>query len=95
MTTPTLPAYLTPAYLAALVLVEGGGSGAPGDRGAIQEVRAWLGLDPSSDTVPDNVCPVIGAAVYRADHSTRCAHRNLACSCVSPSKACATWSTPC
>ena len=77
-TTPTLPAYLTPAYLAALVLVEGGGSGAPGDRCAIQEVRAWLGLDPSSDTVPDNVCPVIGAAVYRADHSTRCDRRALA-----------------
>jgi len=78
MKTPTLPAYLTPAYLAALVLVEGGGSGAPGDRCAIQEVRAWLGLDPSSDTVPDNVCPVIGAAVYRADHSTRCDRRALA-----------------
>jgi len=70
MKTPTLPAYLTPAYLAALVLVEGGGSGAPGDHAGTQEVRAWLGHDPRSRWPPAGVCTVVGAVAARAnDHS--------------------------
>ena len=41
------------------------GSGRPGDRCAIQEIRAWGGLDPSSDEIPGDVCPVIGHYVSR------------------------------
>lgn len=76
MTTPTLPAYVTPDYLASLTLRAGLGTGAPGDRCALQEVRAWLGLPAASDKIPPCVCPVIGPLAIRAndlDAATRAA----------------------
>ena len=69
-TMKTPAADLRGANLAALVLVDGAGSGAPGDRDAIQEIRAWLGLYASSLVPDDCVCPVVGAAAIRCnDHS--------------------------
>jgi hypothetical protein len=50
-------------YLSKLHLREGKGSGAEGDRCAIQEVRAWEGLDPTSDDIPETDCPVIGRLI--------------------------------
>jgi hypothetical protein len=50
-------------YLSKLHLRAGKGSGAEGDRCAIQEVRAWEGLDPSSDDIPKTDCLVIGRLI--------------------------------
>jgi len=61
--TPTIPDYVTPEYLSSLVLLEGPGSGTPGQRCAMQEIRAWLGLDASSDAIPPCVCPVLGRLI--------------------------------
>jgi hypothetical protein len=58
-----LPDYVTEEYLNTLCLIVGKGSGKQGERCAIQEVRAWLDIDASSDAVPDCVCPVIGKLV--------------------------------
>ena len=59
MTAATIPDYVTPKYLAHLQLRSGGGTGEPGDRCAVQEVRAWLGLNPKSDACPPSVDPII------------------------------------
>ncbi len=61
MSAPRIPDYVTPEYLNELRdrLKQGAGSGALGDRCSIQEVRAWLDLDPSTDGCPDCVCPVL------------------------------------
>ncbi len=48
-----------PADLSAIELRKGCGSGEEGDRCAIQEYRAWCGLDASSDKRPEGVCPVL------------------------------------
>jgi hypothetical protein len=54
LSTPTIPADLSTINLRA-----GCGSGEEGDRCAIQEYRAWCGLDASSDKRPEGVCPVL------------------------------------
>jgi hypothetical protein len=54
-----------PEYLANLVLRKGCGTGEAGDRCAIQEVRAWEGLDASIDACPDTDDPLIVALVIR------------------------------
>lgn len=54
-----------PEYLANLVLRKGCGTGEAGDRCAIQEVRAWEGLDASTDACPDTDDPLIVALVIR------------------------------
>jgi len=41
-----------PQYLAKLVLQQGCGSGAPGERCAVQEVNSCMGLSPDSDDTP-------------------------------------------
>jgi hypothetical protein len=53
----------TPEYLNTLTLRQGIGSGRPGDRCAIQELRAWLELDPTTDDIPPCVSMVIGSLV--------------------------------
>jgi hypothetical protein len=58
----TLP---TPEYLSALKLRAGCGTGKPGDRCAIQEVRAWEGLDPAKDECPPDADPLIVSLVIR------------------------------
>ena len=77
MKTPTLPAYVTPAYLAALVLVEGGGSGAPGDRCGGQELRAWLGLNPRTISYADGVCPILWGLLIRCNDCSTAARAAL------------------
>ncbi len=54
-----LPDYVTPEYLEHLNLRKGCGTGAEGDRCAIQEMRAWQGLDASKDACPPDMCPVV------------------------------------
>ncbi len=54
-----LPDYVTPEYLEHLNLRKGCGSGKEGDRCAIQEYRAWVGLDASKDECPPDMCPVV------------------------------------
>jgi hypothetical protein len=65
-----LPDYVTPEYLSKLALREGCGTGAPGDRCAIQEVRAWEGLDPASDGCPPDADPLIVALVIRVQDAS-------------------------
>jgi len=60
-----LPSYVTPEYLASLHLRNGVGTGNPGDRCAMQEVRAWLDLDPSKDEIPECVARSLGCFVIR------------------------------
>ena len=60
-----IPAYVTPEYLSNLTLRKGCGSGKPGDCCAIQEVRRWLDLDPSTDACPPTVDPLIHRLVIR------------------------------
>src|SRR4051812_21049021 len=71
--TQIIPSYVTPDYLKDLrsKLRHGTGSGAVGDRCSIQEVRAWLSLDPSSDACPDCVCPVLHKLVIVAQDSRK------------------------
>ena len=78
--TPALPPYVTAEYLASLDLVSGQGTGAPGSRCAMQEVRAWLDLDARSDDAPECVSPVIRTYVIGlndASPATRAALRPL------------------
>jgi hypothetical protein len=56
-----LPDYVTPEYLDELTLVDCIGTGAVGSRCAMQEVRAWLGLDPQWDEIPSCVDDLCGA----------------------------------
>src|SRR6185436_7568364 len=58
-------------YLAHLRLQLGKGSGAPGERCAIQEVRAWLDLDASTDEIPDCVSKVCGRFMIRFQDSIK------------------------
>ena len=48
-----IPAYVTPEYMAALVLRSGKGTGKPGDCCVVQELRRWHDVDPSIDLTPD------------------------------------------
>jgi hypothetical protein len=52
-----------PADLTTIELRKGCGSGKEGDRCAIQEYRAWCGLDPAGDSRPEGVCPVLHSMV--------------------------------
>ena len=52
-------------YLSKLTLRSRCGTGKPGDRCAIQEVRAWEGLDPSVDECPPDADPLIVSLVIR------------------------------
>ena len=54
-----MPAIKIPASLSKIKLVAGCGTGREGDRCAIQEYRAWRALDPSVDTRPKGVCPIL------------------------------------
>ena len=60
-----LPEYVTEEYLSTLKLRAGCGTGEPGDRCAIQEVRAWEGLDPSNAECPPDADPLIVSLVIR------------------------------
>ena len=60
-----LPEYVDDTYLASLRLRRGMGSGEPGDRCAVQEVRAWAGLDASKDALPPGVDPLVGVLVMK------------------------------
>src|SRR3990167_5624276 len=55
-----IPTYVTPDYLASLALCHGRGDGTPGHRCVVQEIRAWLDLDPAKDDIPPCVSPIIG-----------------------------------
>jgi hypothetical protein len=67
----SIPAYVTSDYLASLSLRGEPGTGAPGDRCAIQEVRAWLDLDASTDEIPGCVSPLVGTLVIRTQDASK------------------------
>jgi hypothetical protein len=71
MSTVDLPAFVTPEYIAALKLRIGKGTGEEGDRCALQERRAWTGLDPASDAVPETDSKVLGRFLIRFQDGIR------------------------